>query len=99
MNLPPTTDTDTIELWFKSQCDHLWEHQNGLKLETTDNPGWLMMIDITADESKVSVFSDHLKKQWQANCAFKHSKLEIYAESLNNCLAATAYILSSRCLK
>jgi len=32
--------------WFASQCDGTWEHQKGISIETTDNPGWWVKIDI-----------------------------------------------------
>src|SRR3954465_13941454 len=31
---------------FASQCDGEWEHQYGVKIETCDNPGWLVKIDL-----------------------------------------------------
>lgn len=36
---------DLIE-WFHSRCDDSWEHQHGIKLETLDNPGWMLTIDL-----------------------------------------------------
>lgn len=33
--------------WFKSQCDGDWEHENNIKLFTTDSPGWGLLIDIS----------------------------------------------------
>ena len=32
--------------WYQSHCDDDWEHQYGIKLETLDNPGWLLVIDL-----------------------------------------------------
>ena len=32
--------------WFASNCDGDWEHSYGLKIETTDNPGWTVEIDL-----------------------------------------------------
>ena len=29
-----------LELWFQSQCDGDWEHEEGIKIYTLDNPGW-----------------------------------------------------------
>ncbi|RFM25827.1 hypothetical protein DXN05_22980 [Deminuibacter soli] len=29
-----------------SQCDGDWEHEYGIKTETTDNPGWSVTIDL-----------------------------------------------------
>ena len=35
-----------IQNWYKSQCDGTWEHTNGISIETLDNPGWHVSIDI-----------------------------------------------------
>ena len=36
-----------LQKWFESQCDGDWEHQHGIKIETCDNPGWWVKIDLT----------------------------------------------------
>lgn len=35
-----------LETWYAQQCDTDWEHQFGVKIETLDNPGWSIEIDI-----------------------------------------------------
>jgi hypothetical protein len=35
-----------IQKWYLSQCDGDWEHQYGIRIDTLDNPGWLIKIDI-----------------------------------------------------
>jgi hypothetical protein len=37
---------DAIQDWFQRQCNGEWEHQNGVKIETLDNPGWLVKVDL-----------------------------------------------------
>lgn len=44
-----TIDNNTlneIQKWFKSQCNGDWEHNYGLTIETLDNPGWHVTIDL-----------------------------------------------------
>ena len=36
---------DIIE-WYQTHCNDVWEHQNGVRLETLDNPGWLLTVDL-----------------------------------------------------
>lgn len=36
--------------WYACQCDGDWEHSYGVSLETLDNPGWLLQIDLTDTE-------------------------------------------------
>ncbi|WP_083448670.1 Imm53 family immunity protein [Actinoplanes rectilineatus] len=32
--------------WYSEQCDGDWEHEFGIRLESLDNPGWNLRIDI-----------------------------------------------------
>jgi hypothetical protein len=33
--------------WYSARCDGDWEHQYGISIETLDNPGWRMRVDLT----------------------------------------------------
>lgn len=35
-----------LENWYESQCDQDWEHMFGIRIETLDNPGWNISIDL-----------------------------------------------------
>ena len=35
-----------IQQWYASQCNGDWEHQFGVRIDTLDNPGWLVRIDL-----------------------------------------------------
>jgi hypothetical protein len=43
-----------LQQWFKSQCDGDWEHRKAISIESCDNPGWWVKIDLqgTKLESK-----------------------------------------------
>ncbi len=32
--------------WYSRHCDGDWEHQHGVRLETLDNPGWILTVDL-----------------------------------------------------
>lgn len=36
--------------WYLSQCDDDWEHGFGVSIDTLDNPGWTLKIDLTDTE-------------------------------------------------
>lgn len=36
-----------LQAWYVGECNGDWEHQYGIKIETLDNPGWLVTIDLT----------------------------------------------------
>jgi hypothetical protein len=33
--------------WYHANCDGDWEHEFGICIETIDNPGWRLRIDLT----------------------------------------------------
>lgn len=35
-----------LEKWYLSQCDKDWEHMYGVTIDTLDNPGWRITIDL-----------------------------------------------------
>ena len=46
-----------LDDWFSSQCDGDWEHQFGINLETTDNPGWLMRVSLEGTSLEAAAFA------------------------------------------
>ena len=39
-----------LESWFLSQCDGDWEHGEGIRIATLDNPGWAIDIDLVGTD-------------------------------------------------
>lgn len=35
-----------LQEWYSKNCDGYWEHSYGVKIDTLDNPGWSVVIDI-----------------------------------------------------
>jgi hypothetical protein len=35
-----------LEKWYATQCNGTWEHQHGILVQSLDNPGWLVKIDL-----------------------------------------------------
>jgi len=40
------TTLERIQNWYFENCDGEWEHTYQVKIETLDNPGWTIMIDL-----------------------------------------------------
>ncbi|WP_157880864.1 Imm53 family immunity protein [Streptomyces griseoruber] len=36
-----------MQSWYASNCDGEWEHEYGIRMVTTDNPGWHIEIDVS----------------------------------------------------
>ncbi len=42
-----TTNTiQRLQAWFAQNCDGHWEHSLGVSIQSCDNPGWWVKIDI-----------------------------------------------------
>ena len=78
-----------LQDWYISNCDGDWEHSYGFKLDTLDNPGWTITVDLDEThqedwefkEFKISPESDD---QWlfiskegnKLNCSCGPTELE-----------------------
>jgi len=41
------SEFEWLQHWYKSQCDGDWEHEYGISIETVDNPGWYLTINLS----------------------------------------------------
>ena len=39
-----------LEDWYQRHCDGEWEHDEGIRLTTLDNPGWLLTVHLMGTE-------------------------------------------------
>jgi hypothetical protein len=49
---------DRMAEWFRSQCDGDWEHGQGIRIETLDNPGWSVTIDLRGTKLERTPFAE-----------------------------------------
>lgn len=40
------TAIEALGRWYAAQCDGDWEHRYGITIESLDNPGWRVRIDL-----------------------------------------------------
>lgn len=40
------TTLERLQAWYTRQCNEDWEHLYGVKIDTCDNPGWWVRIDL-----------------------------------------------------
>jgi hypothetical protein len=59
--------------WFMAQCNGDWEHDEGIRIETLDNPGWALDVRIANTELEGSVTdwhrdetSEHVWVHWRS---------------------------------
>jgi hypothetical protein len=39
-----------LQRWYARHCDGTWEHHQGVRIESLDNPGWWVTIDLSGTE-------------------------------------------------
>ncbi len=70
-----------IQAWFFSQCNEVWEHSYGIKIDTLDNPGWSVVIDLngTSLESKSmdTISINRTEDDW-INCSVSDNQFKGY---------------------
>jgi immunity protein 53 of polymorphic toxin system len=56
-----TADIDLLKRlqhWYGAHCDGSWEHRYGVSIDTLDNPGWSLVVDLTDTELADRVFDE-----------------------------------------
>jgi hypothetical protein len=53
---PASTALERLEDWYLSHCNGDWEHGFGVTIETLDNPGWSLSIDLAGTDLKDKPF-------------------------------------------
>lgn len=41
---------DWLAQWYEAQCDGDWEHASGPSINTIDNPGWSIRIELSSTD-------------------------------------------------
>ncbi|WP_349985626.1 immunity 53 family protein [Stenotrophomonas sp. WHRI 8082] len=44
------TAISLLQKWYARHCDEDWEHSYGIKIDTLDNPGWILTVDLDDTE-------------------------------------------------
>jgi hypothetical protein len=71
---------------FADHCDGDWEHSDGVRIETLDNPGWQVSIDIRdtelSDRPDREVEMNRSETDW-LHIFVREGKFEAYCGPLN----------------
>jgi len=61
--------------WYSAQCDGDWEHTYGIKLETLDNPGWTLEIDLSDTELEEKPFASVHRGDSEEDVSWLHCEV------------------------
>ena len=45
--------------WYSDQCNGDWEHTYGVKIDTLDNPGWSLEVNLTETDLEDRAFEPY----------------------------------------
>ena len=72
--------------WYYRHCDGDWEHDNGVKIDTLDNPGWTISINLESTELEFEEFNavelERSENDW-IHCRIEENKFRIACGPLN----------------
>jgi hypothetical protein len=73
---------ERLQEWYRAQCDGEWEHTHGIRIDTLDNPGWALEIDLNDTELASKKFeeidfSTDVKWDWY-RCRIKDAKFQAF---------------------
>jgi hypothetical protein len=70
---------ERLQNWYQSNCDGNWEHQYGISIDTLDNPGWRLSIDLKETYLETFTF-DNIQIERSENdwliCQIREDKFE-----------------------
>ena len=79
------TSIQKLEQWYAKQCDGTWEHQRGIVIDTLDNPGWSVTIDLDGTDLEgiqmEPISSDNGEHDWRY-CKIEGGKFIGHGDSL-----------------
>jgi len=57
-----------LETWYQARCNGDWEHKYGISIDTLDNPGWRVKIDLKGTKAEKRTLDwvkiDHSENNW-----------------------------------
>ena len=80
-----------LQTWYLSNCDGEWEHGYGVSIDTLDNPGWSVRIDLLNTSLQAKGFERidrHITENDWIVCWIEENEFHCACgpENLENCL-------------
>ena len=47
-----------LQTWYLAQCNGEWEHSSGVNIQSCDNPGWWVTINLTGTALQTQQFAE-----------------------------------------
>jgi Immunity protein 53 len=72
-----------IQKWYASNCDGEWEHEFGIKIDTMDNPGWSVSIDLddtNLEGKEFRLIENHQSEESWIECRVKDNEFHGFGD-------------------
>ena len=70
------SELQRLQDWYRTQCNEDWEHSFGVKIDTLDNPGWMVKIDLVETDLEGKAFESQSRGDSDADADWIVCKLE-----------------------
>jgi Immunity protein 53 len=76
-------ELEELQQWYASNCNGDWEHGYGIEINTMDNPGWHLRVEL--DETNLENYSftsiqiENNEHDWY-NCKVEKDKFEAFGD-------------------
>ena len=70
-------ELEHLQNWYASQCNGDWEHSFGVKIDTLDNPGWILEIDLIETDLSNEPFPEFKRGDSEEGPDWVHCKVEV----------------------
>jgi hypothetical protein len=93
----PRRERDEIQVvdeWYLGKCNGIWEHRYGVRIETCDNPGWLVIFsDLPLSDIQRPELLKTIHDKDGAEVVIDGSEVRIFSRSLRICLSVAATLI------
>ena len=74
MNSADTRPIEWLMAWYESHCNGDWEHQYGVHINTLDNPGWALDVDLAETPDAERVIPSEMVERSESDWVFVEVK-------------------------
>lgn len=75
-----SNNLELLASWFSRHCDGSWENEHGVSIQSCDNPGWWVKIDLAGTELESRDFRPVRRGEVEGNLDPKAPWLYCYAK-------------------
>jgi hypothetical protein len=74
------TELERLQSWYREQCNEDWEHSFGVKIDTLDNPGWMVKIDLRETSLEQKSFAPVSRGDSEADADWIACRLDAFVD-------------------